>query len=59
MGAGLRVWTPQKDWVTYGNRIYVADIDKVVIADMQKGGIVTKIAIPGASGLQRYHGQSG
>ena len=35
----------------YNNRIYVADINKVVIADLQKGGVIKKITIPGASGL--------
>src|SRR5918995_1981757 len=34
-----------------GNLLYVADLDQLVVIDIEKGQIAKKIAIPGASGL--------
>jgi outer membrane protein assembly factor BamB len=49
------------DWVTglsapkgmglRGNKLYAADIDRVVVIDVEKGEIVDKIAVDGAHGL--------
>jgi hypothetical protein len=49
------------DWITglsapkgmglRGNQLYVADIDRVVVIDVEKGAIVEKIAVAGAHGL--------
>ena len=49
------------DWVTglsapkgmglRGNQLYVADIDRVVVIDVEKGAIVEKIPVAGAHGL--------
>ena len=49
------------DWVTglsapkgmglHGDRLYVADIDRVVVIDVEKGEIVDKIVVEGAHGL--------
>ncbi len=49
------------DWVTglsapkgmglLGNRLYVADIDRVVVIDVERGAIAEKIPIAGAHGL--------
>ena len=35
----------------FGNRLYAADISSVVVIDIIKGGILKKIEIPGATGL--------
>ena len=35
----------------FGNRLYAADISNVVVVDIIKGGILKKINVPGATGL--------
>ena len=35
----------------FGNRLYAADISKVVVIDIKKGKVEKEISIPGASGL--------
>lgn len=51
----------QADWVTglsapkgmalVGNRLYIGDIDRVVVVDVDRGQVVEKIAVAGAHGL--------
>lgn len=35
----------------FGNKLYVADIDKVVVIDIDKGAVLQKIPVDGAEGL--------
>lgn len=51
----------KQDWITglsapkglgvHGSRLYAADIDRVVVIDIEQGVIVEKIAVPGSHGL--------
>lgn len=40
-----------KGMALHGRRLYVADIDRVVVVDVEQGAILEKIAIPGAHGI--------
>jgi sugar lactone lactonase YvrE len=58
---GLDGKVQQAEWVTglsapkgmalVGNRLYIGDIDRVVVVDVDRGQVVEKIAVAGAHGL--------